>query len=92
MTSGCFPYSALLGSTLDTRTASVYGAFGMYNAGFAGDIAPLAVFLGWQAHDVQHHEVDSRPALVRIQRIVWFDHGYILCVSLWRISRFYVKR
>ena len=55
MTSGCFPYSALSGSTLDTCTASVYGAFGMCNAGFAGDTAPLAVFLGWQAHDVQHH-------------------------------------
>ena len=55
MTSGCFPYSALSGSTLDTCTASVYGAFGMYNAGFAGDNAPLAVFLGWQAHAVQHH-------------------------------------
>ena len=27
----------------------------MYNAGFAGYNAPLAVFLGWQAHDVLHH-------------------------------------
>ena len=44
MTSGCFPYSALFGSTLDTCTASVYGALDMYNAGFAGDNVPRAVF------------------------------------------------
>ena len=54
MTSGCFPYSALFGSTLDTCTASVYGALDMYNAGFAGDNAPLAVFLGLH-HDARHH-------------------------------------
>ena len=44
MTSGCFSYSALFGSTLDTCTASVYGALDMYNAGFAGDNVPRAVF------------------------------------------------
>ena len=45
MTSGCFPFTALLGSTVDTYSASVYGCF-WKNLVFLRDGLPARFALG----------------------------------------------